>query len=122
MAGEPRVVRISKGASPFCFPEQISSQASKLFAWLAADDYLFGLDAKEFSGKGAHFLAELNAIHVFREGNGRTQTTFLALLMSRAGHGFDHKKLDPEEWMLAMIASFEGNEEPLTRAIGRLIE
>jgi cell filamentation protein len=28
----------------------------------------------------AHFLAELNAIHPFREGNGRTQLTFAVLL------------------------------------------
>ncbi len=32
------------------------------------------------------FLAELNAIHAFREGNGRSQLTFFALLADHAGH------------------------------------
>lgn len=70
---------------------------------------------------GAHFLAELNAIHAFREGNGRTQLTFFALLAVHAGHPLDFRKLDPHEMLDAMIASFDENEAPLAAAIRRLI-
>jgi len=59
----------------------------------------------------------LNAIHPFREGNGRTQTTFLTLLAERASHPFDLEKLDPEAFLAAMIASFKGNDVPLERQI-----
>jgi Fic/DOC family len=31
------------------------------------------LGREQFARKGAHFLAEANAIHAFHEGNGRTQ-------------------------------------------------
>ena len=44
-----------------------------MFADLTAQDHLSGLDAAAFAEKAAHVLAELNAIHPFREGNGRTQ-------------------------------------------------
>jgi cell filamentation protein len=33
-AGKPRTVRMSKQGNPFCFPEHIQAQASKLFAAL----------------------------------------------------------------------------------------
>jgi cell filamentation protein len=75
-AGIPRTVRMSKQRNPFCFPEHIAAQATKLFADLKAKKYLENLPAKEFAENAAHFLAELNAIHAFREGNGRTQLSF----------------------------------------------
>jgi cell filamentation protein len=75
-AGQVRSVRISKGGNPFCFPENIEDQATTLFDDLRATDFLRNLDAQAFSAKAAHFLAELNAIHAFREGNGRSQLTF----------------------------------------------
>jgi cell filamentation protein len=120
-AGVPRTVRISKDSSPFCYPENIVAQAEKVFAELKDENFLFGLNAVAFSGKAAHFVAELNAVHAFREGNGRTQTTFLALLMAEAGHHFDEEKLDPVEWLQAMVTSFRGNEGPLALAIRRLM-
>ena len=95
-AGAPRTVRISKQGSAFCFPDYIDAQATKLFSSLKADKYLEELPAKEFAENAAHFLAELNAIHAFREGNGRTQLTFFALLAERAGQPLDLEKLDSD--------------------------
>src|SRR6201996_9173122 len=71
-AGQPRTVRIAKGGNPFCFPENIRGQATNLFAALRQAHYLQVLQAEDFAQKAAHFLAELNAIHAFREGNGRS--------------------------------------------------
>ena len=70
-AGVPRTVRISKQGNPFCFPENIEARATGLFSDLKAADNLRGLPAHEFAERSAHFLAELNAVHAFREGNGR---------------------------------------------------
>ncbi len=84
-AGEYRTVRISKGGSMFCYPEHIAGEMRGLFnrsrAALSARS-----DRRAFATKAAHFLAELNAIHPFREGNGRTQLTYLTLLAEKAGH------------------------------------
>lgn len=120
-AGQARTVRIAKAGNPFCFPENIESQARKLFGELREADYLRHLDAQTFAQKAAHFLAELNAIHTFREGNGRTQLTFFAMLADRARHPLKMDMLDPAEMLAAMIASFNADETRLTRAIRSLI-
>ena len=120
-AGQPRTVRISKGGNPFCFPENIEAQASKLFGQLKTKNRLRGLDSKAFADGAAHFLAELNAIHPFRDGNGRAQL-FLMLLAERAKHPLDGNRIDPKVVMDAMIESFGGEEKPLAQMIEGLIE
>lgn len=119
-AGAVRTVRIAKGGSPFCFPENLEGQAARLFDDLAKADCFRGLDSPTFAIKAAHFLSELNAIHAFREGNGRTQLSFLAVLAHHADHPLNFDKLDPAEMLDAMIASFDGNESDLANIIQRL--
>lgn len=120
-AGRERRVRISKGGSMFCYPEHIPTALKRLFADLAKWRYLRGLAPEEFVVKGAAFLAELNAIHAFRDGNGRTQLAFFAILAASAGHPLNLDRLDPEAFLAAMIASFGGNETPLQAEIGCLV-
>ena len=120
-AGQPRTVRIAKGSNPFCFPENIHGQATSLFEELRQADYLRGLQAEKFSHKAAHFLAELNAVHAFREGNGRSQLSCFALLAHNAGHTLNLDRLDPREMLAAMIASFDGDERKLAAVILKLI-
>ena len=116
-AGQIRTVRMSKGGSPFCFPENIEGQANQLFGDLRTADYLRNLDAQAFASRAAHFLCELNAIHAFREGNGRSQLTFLVLLADHAGHPLKIERLDPTQMLAAMIAGFDGDEQPLANQI-----
>lgn len=121
-AGQIRTVRISKGGNPFCFPENIEGQANQLFKNLRTSDYLRRLDPEAFSTSAGHFLAELNAIHAFREGNGRSQLTFFALLSDVAGHRLNIDGMNPGEMLAAMIASFDGNESQLAGVIRGLID
>ncbi|HEY0329908.1 MAG TPA: Fic family protein [Rhodopseudomonas sp.] len=120
-AGEIRTVRISKDGSMFCYPENIESEAKKLFKKLEKDKYLEGLSSDEFAKKSAHFLAELNAIHAFREGNGRAQISFFLLLAERAGHPLDFDDFDPDMFLKAMITSFNADEAPLATLIKQLV-
>jgi cell filamentation protein len=120
-AGKVRTVRIAKQGSAFCYPEHIGREMTRLFGWLSRHDKLRGLNAQNFAAAAAHFLAELNAIHPFREGNGRTQLSFPALLAERAGHPLALQRLDPKRILTATIASFGGNERRLAALIGRLI-
>ncbi len=120
-AGRLRTVRLSKDGSAFCYPEHIAREMRGLFGQLRRDAFLRDLPRDGFARKAARFLGTLNAIHAFREGNGRTQTTFLALLAARAGHPLALGQLVPERFLAAMIASFGGNEAPLTAEIRRLI-
>ena len=71
--------------------------------------------------QAAHFLSKLNAVHAFREGNGRAQLTFFAMLADHAGHPLDLEKVDPDIMLNAMIESFEGDERNLARVIRNII-
>ena len=64
-AGKPRTIRIAKGGNWFCYPENIRLEASKLFGWLADQNYFDELDGADFAKCAAHFISELNAIHPF---------------------------------------------------------
>ena len=120
-AGKFRTVRISKGGSAFCYPEYIEQEMQKLFDDLKRQTYFRELSADEFAARAAHFLATLNAIHPFREGNGRAQTSFILLLADYAGHPLELDKLVPGRFMEAMIASFEKDEQQLAIEIKRLV-
>jgi cell filamentation protein len=121
-AGKPRSVRIAKSGSMFCYPEHIDGEMRKLFDGLSRDGFLRNLTAGEFAARAAHVLAELNAIHPFREGNGRTQLTYLVLLATHAGHPLALERMNPSAMLSAMIASFKSDEGPLAALIGGLIE
>jgi cell filamentation protein len=119
-AGNIRNVRISKEGSMFCYPEHIDGEMRKLFGELRDSKYFQGLTPDAFAQKAAHFLSELNAIHPFREGNGRTQLALLILLAERAGHPLTLDNLDPTAMLAAMVTSFSGKEAKLRNLIETL--
>jgi cell filamentation protein len=121
-AGRFRTVRIAKEGSAFCYPENIDREMRKLFAQLKRARYFAGWSRERFVAAAVHFLATLNAIHPFREGNGRAQMTFFTLLADGAGYPLNFDRLMPERFLAAMVASFSGDEGPLAKEIWRLIE
>jgi cell filamentation protein len=121
-AGQYRRVRLAKGESVFCFPEHIDSQMRALFGALRAGQYLGQTRRKAFVKRAAWFWSEINAIHPFREGNGRTQTLFLANVALAGGWYLDLTRLKPEPTLAAMIASFKaGTGTPLEALVDGLI-
>jgi hypothetical protein len=109
----------SKGGNSFCFPEHIPAQMDRVFALLAP--CFAAPDREAFVGAAAEFLGELNAIHPFREGNGRSQLAFMHLVGLRAGHAFDFAEIRRESFLPAMIASFDQDYEPLRRELEKLL-
>ncbi len=121
-AGDVRGIRTGKGSNWFCYPEYIVTQAEQLFGELAACNHLADKPGKrEFAEGAAWFLSELNAIHPFREGNGRIQLVFLTMLARNAGFRINERKLRPKPFLDAMISSFNGELEPLIEEIQRLL-
>jgi cell filamentation protein len=119
-AGKYRSIRIAKGNTMFCYPEHIAEQMDILFARLSGASFTPSNGRKDFITAVASFLADLNAIHPFREGNGRTQLTFLFLNGERSGFALDMTRIRPQEMLSAMIVSFDGKLEALEGEIGRL--
>lgn len=79
-AGEKRIVEISKDGKQF-FPISHFDNAFRHIDHLIAGFKKIPKDNKrELAGKLAEILDNVNYLHPFREGNGRTQREFLRLL------------------------------------------
>jgi cell filamentation protein len=121
-AGNIRTIRTGKGDNWFGYPEYIEPEAKRLFAQLASREYLAQTGKKDaFAEDSAWFLAEINAIHPFREGNGRIQLVFLTMLARNAGYEIDEDQLRPGPFLQAMIKSFHRELAPLVNEIRRMI-
>lgn len=114
-AGKVRTVNISKPDSPvpFCYVDFIPSEADRIFGELAKDKYLVGLELPEFSEKLAYYASEINALHPFREGNGRTARLFLLLMARNAGYLIDYSIASRRAILHADTEAFAGNLQPL---------
>ena len=93
----------------------------KLFAGLRRDGSLQGLSAQEFARGAAAFLATLNAVHAFRDGNGRSQLAFMGLLAHAVEHPLHLDRIIPDDFLAAMIRGFQRDEELLVEQIARLL-
>jgi cell filamentation protein len=85
-AGDFRVVNISKGNSPFGPAMHIAAALEDVLSKLHREHLLTNLTTEYFAARAAFYLGEINAIHPFREGNGRTQREFIRQLAVAAGH------------------------------------
>jgi cell filamentation protein, protein adenylyltransferase len=93
--------------------EHIESYAGEVFGRLADERRLADLDCEMFIDRLAHYLGEVNALHPFREGNGRAQRAFFDQLADDAGYQLNWDKVDPESNVQASIAAMRGDEQPL---------
>jgi cell filamentation protein len=121
-AGRFRTIRLAKSGSMFCYPENITREMRELFVKLRAKQHFRGLAREAFASEAAAFLATLNVIHPFREGNGRVQLSFSALLANSAGHPLDLATLRPEVFLVAMVQSYRGDEGPLRQEFLSMID
>ena len=121
-AGKIRTVDISRGNSRFANVRFIESAANNIFNKLARENWLKGLDADALSKRLAHYLSEINALHPFREGNGRVQRIFISQLSQSAGYQLHYSDLEQEQIYRAMELAFNGDESPLANLIMERLE
>ena len=119
-AGQIRTVRIAKG-SLFCLPQHIETSAAETFRALRSENFLRGLDREAFVARLAHYLGEVNAVHPFREGNGRTQRAFLEQLAREAGYTLAWQHLDAARNTEASAAIMRGDAEPMRKMLDALV-
>jgi cell filamentation protein len=100
-AGQLRTVDIAKDGLRFANWKFVDEQVSTVLAKLADDDWLAGLGRENFVVKLAFYYGEINAVHPFREGNGRTQRAFLRQLSASAGWHLDWSELNKSDNVMA---------------------
>lgn len=121
-AGQTRTVNISKG-SLFCHAPFIDAQCTALFHQLQSEHYLARIDSQSDLGhRLACYLSELNAIHPFREGNGRTQRLFIEILCQRIGYSLRFERITGEEMIAASHLSFPGKMAAMIQLIEQILE
>jgi cell filamentation protein len=120
-AGQIRTVAISK-QSMFCLPPHIRSSAAEIFHDLRCEDLLRGLDQDAFTERLTCYLGEINALHPFRDGNGRAQRAFVQQLAGDAGFVLDWQRLDADRNTTASAAIMRGDPVPMRTMLGELVQ
>ncbi|MCI8983941.1 MAG: cell filamentation protein Fic [Hungatella sp.] len=122
-AGQIRTVDIAKG-NLFCLVPFIEIQFSELRKKLKQDNFLKGeKDIGYVSKKIAYYLSEINVIHPFREGNGRTQRIYCQQLCKNTGNFYlDFSMADEGEMLEASVDSFMCHYEKMESLIRKCVK
>jgi cell filamentation protein len=121
-AGVPRTVNIQKGDTLFCTAERIIPEAEKIFRTMQNAAWFIGTSKAELVIHIAETYGDLNVIHPFREGNGRTQRILFEQIIINAGFAVDWWLVKDAAWIPANIdavtCDYRGLEAIFERCIG----
>ena len=106
-AGQVRTIDISKKRTKFLDAASIESIGTRCFAKVK-DGYFENLSFDEFVKRIAEFYNDVNYIHPFREGNGRTQRIYFTQLIRHYGYDINFADVDTDELMIATIQASSG--------------
>lgn len=104
-AGNLRWVNIAK-RNMFCNYEFIQSNADRVFEELERENHLKDTPEHEVPIRLAYYLSEINVLHPFREGNGRTQRLFIEYLAESIGYRVDFSDVSESDMIEASATSF----------------
>ncbi len=120
-AGKLRSVEIAKDGHQFQFRRFIETGMQDVHQRLVRATFLHGLNRADFAAAAGRIMGDVNYVHPFREGNGRTQLFYLAQLAAQAGHPLDLTRLDPESWIAASRAAHGADYAPMAAEIHRAL-
>ncbi|EPA2200868.1 Fic/DOC family protein [Campylobacter coli] len=84
--------------------KELDKYSKIIFDELAKNNYLKNSkDLNHFAKNLAKFMGEINALHPFREGNGRTQRIFLNELAKNAGYKLDLNLISKHKMIHACV-------------------
>ncbi len=104
-AGKFRTENIGKGEFRFAEWQYIEPELNKLLEKLKTENYLSGFDKENMAQRLAYYMSELNVLHPFREGNGRTIREFIRELALKNDYILNIMNANPSEFLEASIKS-----------------
>ena len=107
-AGEIRNCNIAK-QDLFCLTEHIESFGNDVFNKLKKEKYFINYDNEVTLDKLVELFADINALHPFREGNGRSQRVFIESLAKINGIYLDLTTISKMDMIIASHESINGN-------------
>lgn len=120
-AGQYRNENIAKGVFRFAEWEYIEQELNRLLNNLKNENYLANLSKEDLAERLAFYLSELNVLHPYREGNGRTIREFIRELALKNNYIFDISKIPPYEFLDASMKSIVDTKD-LANIIDRCLE
>lgn len=109
-AGQIRTVNISKG-NVFCYYENIEGYADYIFSKLKEENYLINTGKVSIYDRFSFYMSEINALHPFREGNGRSQRLFMSYLAKVAGYELNFGEISQERMIELSVRAFNNGHE-----------
>ena len=120
-AGMLRSRSVSK-RTEFCRPEYLEKQAAEVFEKLRNLKYLKECeDTDDFINELAYFMGEMEALHPFNDGNGRTSRIYFNMLAWNAGYDIIYHAVDPDRFLEANIAAIDGDCQPLIDVLEEIV-
>lgn len=120
-AGQVRSVDVVKGDSVFCYAQFIEREQQCIFSQLQRDFFSEPLTRDLLVHRVAVLASNLNALHPFREGNGRAIRCFLTILAQRLGYAIHYHEVEHEALLDADIAGFHGDGLPLVEIYAKIL-
>lgn len=100
-AGQVRTYNLSKGQTAFLPYDRFPVAIPYEFTQMQNINFLKGFERTDFCHNLAEHFNEMNYIHPFREGNGRTQRVFWTLIARDTGYRINWLSITSEELRVA---------------------
>lgn len=110
---------MGKGGSQFLHGARIEMGLDEALKPISDPATMRNATREEFVERAAKTFSELNYVHPFREGNGRTQETFISELGRHYGHELDMSVITKTRMVEASIAT---HNDPSSPAMKHVIE
>lgn len=120
-AGELRTIDISKGDTRFCTVTRVEAEAQKLFSKAEKAAWFGEISRLELVREVAEFYGDLNMVHPFRDGNGRSQRILFEHLVINTGFEISWWAVDQAEWTQANINAVNCDYRALRDIFNRCI-
>ena len=120
-AGTVRKINFSKKGTVFCKASDIERIGTLKFEQLKKQKFLKEMKNDEFLDELTDLYHELNMLHPFREGNGRTLRLFVTLLVRNTGRDIDFNNADSDLLTIATIRAAQGDKSLLRSVFGELV-
>ena len=106
-AGEFRKENIAKGSFRFADYRYINDEIVKIFEKILKDKDLIEKKVSKdiLAEKLAYYSAELNVLHPFREGNGRTIREYIRQMALYIGYNMNYSRIKAVDYIEASIFS-----------------
>lgn len=120
-AGTVRNINISKKGTVFCNSDDIERIGKLKFDRLKSLNFLKNTPKDQFLDELTELYHDLNMLHPFREGNGRTLRLFITLLVRNTGYNLNFSECDSDMLMIATIKAAQGDLSMLREVFSDIV-